>query len=184
MPRFCLSLSLSLVVALIAASPAFASLKIGTRAPDFTVPAARAGQVFTFSLAEALQRGPVVVYFYPAAFTSGCTVEAHDFAEAMNDFEALGATVIGVSHDAIDTLSKFSVSECRGKFPVAADVDQAVMKNYDSVLIRNPLLAERTSYVIAPDGTILAVYSNSDPSEHVGKMLAALKAWKAKSPVP
>ena len=93
------------------ASPLYAALKPGDRAPDFTTQATLAGKPFTFSLAESLKAGPVVLYFYPAAFTHGCTIEAHEFAEATDKFKALGATVIGVSHDPIDTLNKFSVSE-------------------------------------------------------------------------
>src|ERR1700685_1359490 len=120
------------------AAPLYAALQPGTQAPDFTTQASLAGKAFTFSLAAALKKGPVVLYFYPAAFTPGCTVEAHDFAEATDKFKALGATVIGVSHDSIDTLNKFSVSECRNKFAVAADTDQSIMKAYDAVLAANP----------------------------------------------
>src|ERR1041384_3649135 len=109
-------------------APASAALKIGAAAPDFTAPATLGGKEFTFSLADALKKGPVVLYFYPAAFTSGCTVEAHEFAEATDKFAAMGATVIGVSADKIDKLDKFSVSECRSKFAVAADPDQKVIK--------------------------------------------------------
>jgi len=158
---------------------ALAALPVGTKAPDFTLQASKGGNVFTFSLAAALKKGPVVVYFYPAAFTSGCTVEAHEFADAMDQYTALGATVIGVSHDPIDTLQKFSVSECRSKFAVAADINQTVMKAYDAVLAQHPQYANRTSYVIAPDGTIIYTYTSLDPSQHVSNTLAALKAWKA-----
>jgi len=114
--------------------PAFAALPDGTKAPDFSAEASLAGKTFKFSLADALKKGPVVLYFYPAAFTPGCTVEAHEFAEATDKFKELGATVIGVSHDPIDKLNKFSVSECRNKFAVASDKDGSVMKNYDAVL--------------------------------------------------
>src|SRR5271168_1642208 len=107
------------------AAPLYAALQPGAQAPDFTTQATLAGKPFTFSLADALKKGPVVLYFYPAAFTSGCTVEAHDFADATDKFAALGATVIGVSHDNIATLDKFSVSDCRSKFPVAADPDES-----------------------------------------------------------
>ena len=116
------------------ASPLYAALQPGAEAPDFTTQATLAGKPFTFSLADALKHGPVVLYFYPAAFTPGCTVEAHEFAEATEKFKALGATVIGVSHDPIDTLNKFSVSECRNKFAVASDADQNITKEYDAVL--------------------------------------------------
>src|ERR1700744_5227027 len=116
------SLLVAMASALIAL-PAFAALPDGTKAPVFSTEASLAGKTFKFSLAEALKKGPVVLYFYPAAFTKGCTIEAHEFAEATDQFKALGATVIGVSHDSIDTLNKFSVSECRNKFAVASDED-------------------------------------------------------------
>src|ERR1700684_1259547 len=134
---------------------AWAMLQAGAGAPDFTTQATLPGKPFQFSLADALKKGPVVLYFYPAAFTPGCTVEAHDFAEATAEFQALGATVIGVSHDDIDKLNKFSVSECRNKFAVASDADQSIMKSYDAVLGLKPEYANRTSYVIAPNGKIL-----------------------------
>jgi peroxiredoxin len=157
---------------------AFAALPNGAVAPDFKAPASIGGKTFEFSLAEALRKGPVVLYFYPAAFTPGCTAEAHDFAQATDQYKALGATVIGVSHDTIDTLNKFSVSECRSKFAVAADTNQAIMKSYDAILAKNPLYADRVSYVIAPDGHILYSYTNLDPSQHVEKTLAALREWQ------
>ena len=137
------------------AVPANATLSVGAPAPDFTAQASLGGKEFSFSLADALKKGPVVLYFYPAAFTTGCTIEAHDFADATAQFAALGATVIGVSHDSIDTLDKFSVSECRSKFAVAADPDESIIKSYDAVLWLKPEYANRTSYVIAPDGKIL-----------------------------
>src|SRR5512135_1594323 len=127
----------------IAATPASAALKTGDAAPHVTAQASLGGNVFTFALADALKKGPVVLYFYPAAFTTGCTIEAHDFAEAVDAYRALGATVIGVSHDDIDTLKRFSVSECRSKFAVAADKDQSIMKSYDAVLSIMPQYADR-----------------------------------------
>jgi len=174
--RFVLSAGL---VAAFLTAPASAALSTGTKAPDFTLQATQAGNVFTFALADALKKGPVVLYFYPAAFTTGCTIEAHEFADAIDQYKALGATVIGVSHDQIDTLQKFSVSECRSKFAVAADTKQTVMKEYDAVLPSHPQYAHRTSYVIAPDGTIIYTYTSLDPSQHVENTLTALKAWKA-----
>jgi len=161
------------------ALPAAAALPIGTKAPPFTLQATLGGNVFTFDLATALKKGPVVLYFYPAAFTTGCTIEAHDFADAIDQYAALGATVIGVSHDQLATLQKFSVSECRSKFAVAADTNQTVMKAYDAVLPQHPQYANRTSYVIAPDGTIVYEYTSLDPSQHVQNTLNALKAWRA-----
>src|SRR5471030_2199875 len=165
----------------LAAHAAFAALPNGHAAPDFTTQATLAGKPFTFSLADALKKGPVVLYFYPAAFTPGCTVEAHDFAEATDKFKALGATVIGVSHDSIETLNKFSVSECRNKFAVAADTDQSIMKAYDSVLAVKPEYANRTSYVIAPDGTIAYSYTALDPGQHVANTMAAVAKLQKKS---
>ena len=160
------------------AAPAYAALSVGSKAPDFTLQASMGGKEFTFRLADALKKGPVVLYFYPAAFTTGCTIEAHDFADAMDQYKALGATVIGVSHDDIAKLDKFSTSECRSKFAVAADTDQAVMKSYDAVLARAPQYANRTSYVIAPDGRILFTYTNLEPDNHVALTLQALKDWR------
>ena len=164
-------------IASLVAAPSLAALKAGELAPDFTAPASLGGNVFTFSLSEALKRGPVVLYFYPAAFTKGCTIEAHDFAEATDSYRSLGATVIGVSHDDIDTLNKFSVSECRSKFAVAADRDQSIMKSYDAVLAIKPEYADRVSYVIAPDGHIIYAYQSLNPERHVANTLDALKKW-------
>jgi thioredoxin-dependent peroxiredoxin len=162
-----------------AAGSAYAALPVGTQAPDFTTQATLAGKPFSFSLASALKQGPVVLYFYPAAFTPGCTVEAHEFAEATEKFKALGATVIGVSHDPIDTLNKFSVSECRNKFAVASDADQSIMKSYDAVLAVKPEYANRTSYVIAPTGKIIYEYTALNPDKHVENTLAAVQKWQA-----
>jgi peroxiredoxin Q/BCP len=159
-------------------APSYASLKPGAAAPDFTTQATLAGKPFTFSLADALKTGPVVLYFYPAAFTHGCTIEAHDFAEATDKFKSLGATVIGVSHDPIDTLNKFSVSECRNKFAVASDADQRISKSYDATLLFTSY-SSRTSYVIAPDGTIIYAYSALDPDKHVQNTMAAVAKWEA-----
>lgn len=170
----------ALIFAAITVAPAAASLKDGSKAPDFTLQASQGGKVFSFSLADALKKGPVVLYFYPAAFTPGCTIEAHEFADAIDQYKALGATVIGVSHDPIDKLQKFSVSDCRSKFAVAADTDQTVEKAYDAVLDKAPQYANRTSYVIAPDGTVIYSYTNLEPDKHVENTLAALKAWKDK----
>ncbi len=135
------------LICLALALPARAALDIGERAPDFTTPAAMAGTVYSYALADALKKGPVIVYFFPAAFSEGCSVEAHYFAEAIPQFEALGASVIGVSGDDIDTLSKFSVQACQSKFPVASDEKQMVMKSYDAVMKtrRSTRTAFRTS---------------------------------------
>lgn len=164
---------------LIAATPAFATLQVGAPAPAFSATATQGGNTFGFDLAAALKKGPVVLYFYPAAFTPGCTEEAHEFADAMPQFQALGATVIGVSQDGIEKLKKFSVSECRSKFPVASDADGKISKSYDAVMSSLLGYSSRTSYVIAPDGRILLAYSAMDPEGHVGRTMEAVKSWKA-----
>jgi peroxiredoxin len=156
-----------------------AALDIGERAPDFTTPAAMAGSVYSYALADALKKGPVVLYFFPAAFSEGCSIEAHDFAEAMPQFEALGATVIGVSGDDIETLTKFSVQACQRRFPVASDEKQSVIKSYDAVMKTRPEYANRISYVVAPNGTVVFQYMSLNPTKHVEKTLDALKSWSA-----
>ena len=166
------------VAALALASSAMAALPEGSKAPDFSAQASIGGKEFDFKLTEALKKGPVVLYFYPAAFTPGCTVEAHNFADATDDFAKLGATVIGVSHDDIATLDKFSTSECRSKFAVAADPDQKITKAYDAVLAKKPEYADRTSYVIAPDGKVLLAYTNLNPDQHVALTMKAVEEWK------
>ena len=164
------------------ALPAAAALKPGDKAPAFSAQAAVGGNEFAFNLAEALKKGPVVLYFYPKAFTQGCTVEAHQFAEAADSFKQMGATLIGMSKDDIGTVKKFSESECRNKFPVAADPDMAVIKAYD--VVWNPPqaptmeLSNRTSYVIAPDGKIIYEYTALAPDEHVANTLAAVKKYQ------
>ncbi len=172
--------AVTFLTAALFAAPASAALKAGDQAPDFTAPATLGGKEFSFALADALKKGPVVVYFYPKAFTTGCSLEAHAFADAMPQFAAAGASVIGVSHDDIATLDKFSVSDCVAKFPVASDADQHIMKSYDAVLGgAHPDLASRTSYLVAPDGHVVAAYTDGDYSKHVDTMLTALKSWKA-----
>lgn len=170
----------AVVLAALSTAPAFAALAVGASAPQFTAQASLGGKVYQFDLADALKKGPVVLYFYPAAFTKGCTIEAHTFADAMPQFKALHATVIGVSHDNIATLNKFSVSACRSKFPVAADPSLTVAKQYDAVLPQAPTYANRTSYVIAPDGKILATLTDlTHPQQHVSNALAVLKHYEA-----
>lgn len=159
-------------------SPSYAELKPGADAPDFTTQATLAGKPFTFSLAAALKSGPVVLYFYPAAFTRGCTAEAHEYAEATDRFKSLGATVIGVSHDPIDTLNRFSVSECRNKFAVATDADLRISKAYDAKLFLISY-SNRTSYVIAPTGKIIYAYTAMDPDKHVENTMAAVARWQS-----
>ncbi|MCC6195559.1 MAG: peroxiredoxin [Burkholderiales bacterium] len=163
------------LLALTTSLPARAALDVGEQAPDFTVTAALGGQVFQYSLADALRKGPVVLYFFPAAYSEGCSVEAHEFAEAMPQFQALGATVVGVSADDIDTLSRFSVQACQSRFPVASDEGQSVTKAYDAVLKSRPGYANRISYVIATDGQVVYHYMSLNPARHVEKMLGALR---------
>jgi peroxiredoxin Q/BCP len=159
----------------LAVAPASADLPPGQAAPLFDTQASLGGKVFDFDLKKALAQGPVVLYFYPAAFTKGCTIEAHDFADHIDEYHKLGATVIGVSGDTIEKLNDFSVSECRGKFAVAADADHHISAEYDAVItMHDSEYSNRTSYVIAPDGTIVYSYTSLDPSEHVANTLAAL----------
>jgi peroxiredoxin (alkyl hydroperoxide reductase subunit C) len=161
-----------------AGAPALAALKPGDPAPDFTTEAALGGKEFTFSLAQALKKGPVVLYFYPKSFTQGCTIEAHMFAEATPRFAELGATVIGISHDDIDKQKKFSTEECRDKFAVGADPDSAIIKRYDAKLAALPM-SDRISYVISPDGKILYTYASMDPEHHVANTMKAVQDWRA-----
>jgi peroxiredoxin Q/BCP len=165
------------VVLALTSAPAGAALQPGADAPLFDTQASLGGKVFDFDLKAALAKGPVVLYFYPAAFTTGCTLEAHDFAEHIADYQRLGATVIGVSGDDIEKLNKFSVSECRGKFAVASDGDFAISKNYDALLQPGPgrMYSNRTSYVISKDGKIVYAYTSMDPSLHVANTLEALR---------
>jgi peroxiredoxin len=170
--------SLALVLmALCFSVPARAALDIGDAAPDFTAPAAVGGKVYQFSLAEALKKGPVVLYFFPAAFSDACSLEAHEFAEATAQFSALGATVVGVSADDIGTLTKFSTQACQSKFPVVSDEAHRVIKAYDAQLQTRPEYANRISYVIAPTGSVAYHYQNLDPTRHVQRMLAGVKSW-------
>lgn len=171
---------LSLVFALFATA-ALASLKSGDAAPDFSVQAAQGGKDFSFSLTEALKKGPVVLYFYPKSFTSVCTVEAHEFAEAMDQFAAMNTSVIGVSSDKIETQREFSAKECRDKFPVGADPKFEVIKAYDaafSVPVAGPMFASRISYVISPEGKVLSVVEDSGATKHIQGALEAVRKWK------
>jgi len=167
------------VAAGLSLATAHAALSVGDHAPEFTAQAAVGGKEFTFTLSQALKKGPVVLYFYPKSFTQGCTAEAHHFAEATDRFKSLGATVIGMSNDDIDTQKKFSVLECRNKFPVAADRGAQVMKQYDAVLQGNPAMADRISYVIGPDGKVIYAFASMNPDGHVENTLQAVQRWKA-----
>jgi peroxiredoxin Q/BCP len=162
------------------ATPALADLKPGDKAPDFTAKAAVGGDEITFSLSDALKKGPVVLYFFPKAFTKGCTAEAHEFSEAAEKYKEAGATLIGMSADDIGELHKFSLQECSSKFPVAADPDLKVIKAYDAVLELKPgmTVSNRTSYVIGADGKIAYAYTDRNPDKHVENTMAAVKALK------
>lgn len=164
-----------------AAVPAMAALPTGDTAPDFKLDAARAGKPMVFSLKQALKKGPVVLYFFPAAFTSGCTIEAHKFAEATDDFAKLHATVIGVTAGNIERVAEFSKVECRDKFAVAADPGAKVAGEYkNQITFNGRTLSDRTSYVIAPGGKILLSYTDRNPEAHIEKAMEAVKAWNAK----
>lgn len=164
----------ALAMALLGAGTAQAALKPGDAAPPFAADAALDGKAFRFTLAEALAKGPVVLYFYPKAFTSGCTYEAHQFAEASERFAALGATVIVVSADDIDTLKRFSVEACRSKFAVAADAQARVIRAYDAQVATRPDMADRISYVIGRDGRVAFAHRDGNPDTHVASTLKAV----------
>jgi thioredoxin-dependent peroxiredoxin len=190
MKRFLVGILLTGVVAL----PAFAALKRGDKAPDFAAKASLAGKEFDFSLKAALKKGPVVVYFYPSAFTGGCNLEAHTFAENKEKFDALKATIIGVSSDSITRLNAFSADPqyCAGKIAVASDADGAIARAYDLKKMNlkpgmkdtrgteiDHDFTERTTFIVTPDYKIAATLSTSDdkisPAEHVEKSLAVVK---------
>ncbi len=164
----------ALGLSLLLPSLAHAALKPGDKAPPFTTPAALAGEAFDFDLAQALKKGPVVLYFYPKAFTRGCTIEANAFAEASPRFAALGATVLGMSHDGIDTLKRFSTEACRDRFAVGSDPKARIIKAYDAASLL-PGVASRISYVIGPDGLIAFTHQGSDPLKHVEETLKAVE---------
>ncbi|AXB78115.1 peroxiredoxin [Novosphingobium sp. P6W] len=178
--NFALSLACGLFMAAMP-TQSFAALPQGAKAPDFTLNAALGGKSFNLSLAKALKKGPVVLYFFPAAFTSGCTVEAHMFAEATGNFNKLGASVIGVTAGNVERVAEFSKSECRNKFAVAADPGAKVAAKFDTTMQgAKQAISNRTSFVIAPNGTILLSYTDMNPQAHIEKTMAAVRAWKAK----
>ncbi|HKX76907.1 MAG TPA: peroxiredoxin [Novosphingobium sp.] len=170
------------VSALMAPACAHAALPAGTKAPAFSTQVAKGGKESGFSLRAALRRGPVVLYFYPKAFTKGCTLEAHAFAEATDDFAKAGATVIGLSADDIGTLKRFSTEECRDKFAVGV-ASPAIIKAYDVALVHENLpsgLTDRTSYVVGKNGRIVFVHSELDYRDHVRLTLKAVQDLSAK----
>ena len=175
LPRWVSGLMLCLLF-----SSVHAQLKVGQQAPMFSAQAALAGQPFQFTLAEVLKKGPAVVYFYPKAFTSGCSIEANLFAQAADEFAQYGATVVGVSGDDIETLEKFSQGPCGGKFAVASDLDRSIMRSYDATLFFATGMASRISYVVTPDSKIYFVHSSLNPDQHVSSTLAAVKRWHAR----
>jgi peroxiredoxin len=172
--------AIGIIGAVTLASPCFAALSVGAKAPNFKASAYLAGKPFTFKLTRALKKGPVVVYFFPAAHTSGCNIEAHLFSEAIDQFKAQHATVIGVTAGNVDQLADFSkeTEHCSGKFAVAADPGAKIARQYDAILAQKPEWSDRTSYVISPSGSIVHVYSNLDPKEHVKETLDAVTALK------
>lgn len=174
-----LRLIVTALAAGLAAAPLHAALPEGSKAPDFTTSGALAGKPFRLKLSEQLKHGPVVLYFYPKAFTEGCTLEARAFSEAAPEFRKLGARVIGMSADDYKTLAKFSVEECRNAFPVAT-ATPATIKAYDVALQQKPELSNRTSYVIAPDGRIIHAHSDLSWKDHVTSTLKALREWRAR----
>jgi peroxiredoxin len=171
---------IGLVGACIAATPANAALAIGEKAPDFVTTGAVGGKAFKLHLRDQLRKGPVVLYFFPKAFTKGCTLEAHAFSEAAGDFKKAGAQVVGMSADDLPTLKRFSVEACRNAFPVATAAPGTI-KAYDvalPVVNRVTPMTNRTSYVIDRNGRVAFVHSDLNWSEHVQKTLAAVKALK------
>ena len=193
MKRVLAALILSGAVAL----PAFAALKEGDPAPAFKAPASLAGKEFTFALKDALKKGPVVVYFYPAAFTGGCNIQAHTFSENSDKFKAAGASIIGVSLDKIGTLNQFSADPqyCAGKIPVASDADGKIAKSYDLQVregkpgFKNTRgdeidhgFTERTTFIVTPDGKVAATIGNMAPDANVAKALETVQGLKSGKP--
>jgi peroxiredoxin len=190
-------LVIGLMAAALFASPAFAALKPGDTAPDFTAAGSLGGKDFKFNLKDALKKGPVVVYFYPSAYTGGCDLEAHTFAEQSDKFAAAGASIIGVSADDLTRLHQFSADPkfCAGKFPIASDESTKIAQSYNlnvtppragakdvNQVEINHAFIERVTYVIGKDGKILATLSSKtdglSPDQHVDKSLAIVTAAK------
>jgi peroxiredoxin len=178
-------------VAAVASAPAFAALETGATAPEIAAKGVTGGNEFNFKLSDALKKGPVVMYFFPAAFTKGCTIETQKFAEKADEFTAAGATLVGLTAgaamadgkmvsaaDNLTRLAEFSKEHCRDKFPMVA-VGAETVKAYDVVLSGRPDWSNRTSFVIAPDGKILLSHTDMAPESHITKTLETVKAWKA-----
>jgi peroxiredoxin len=171
------TLLLAIAATSLLAAPAYSALKVGTKAPDFTTTGAVGGKEFKLHLAEQLKKGPVVIYFFPKAFTSGCTAEAHAFSESIGDFKKAGAQVIGMSADDLKTLHDFSAKECRSAFPVAT-ATPAIQRAYDVAWAAHPGITTRTSYVIDRSGKVVMVHDDLDFSQHVAKTLDAVRSLK------
>ena len=167
----------ALAISIFAATSASAALKVGDKAPDFTTTGAIGGKPFKVHLADQLKKGPVVLYFFPKAFTSGCTAEAHAFSASIKDFKKAGAQVIGMSADDLKTLHDFSTKESRSAFPVATATPE-IQKGYDVAWAEHPGITTRTSYVIGKNGKVAMVHDDLNFAEHVSKTLAAVKALK------
>jgi len=178
-----------------ASLPAVAALKEGQAAPAFQAEASLAGKTFPFSLAEALKKGPVVVYFYPSAFTGGCNIQAHTFAENYDQFAAAGASIIGVSLDNITRLNDFSAdpNTCAGKIPVASDIDGKIAKSYELTVKEAAAgrkdsrgveidhgFAERTTFIVTPDGKVAATLGGLAPADNVAKALEVVQKLSAR----
>ena len=180
---------------LVAAIPALAALKEGDTAPDFSAPASLAGKQITFSLKDALAKGPVVVYFYPSAYTGGCNLQAHTFAVNKEKFDAASTTIIGVSLDSIARLNEFSADPeyCAGKIAVASDPDGKIAKSYDLKITAGKAgqkdsrgaeighdFAERTTFVVDRDGKIATTIGGVKPDDNVAKTLAFVQQLNVK----
>jgi len=190
--------TVALGAGMVLASPVFAAISQGTTAPTFTAQASHDGKSSTLSLADALKKGPVIVYFFPSAYTGGCDIEAHTFATQAEKFAAAGATIIGVSADSIGRLNQFSAdpSYCAGKFPVVSDPEGKIAKQYDVKMeeaqagakdVRGEAIEHgfisRVTFVIDKDGKIAAVFSSEadhlHPQDHVSKSLAVVQQLQA-----
>jgi peroxiredoxin len=182
--------------ACVASMPALAALQAGAGAPAFTAQASLAGKPFTFSLKDALAKGPVVVYFYPSAYTKGCDLQAHTFAVNKDKFTAAGATIIGVSLDSIQRLKDFSADPeyCAGKFPTASDADGSIAKSYELQVQQGPpglkdvrgaeighAFVERTTFVLTKDGKIAETITGVAPDKNVEQALEAVQHLTAKA---
>jgi len=182
MMRLKKALAYGAVLALLALTgqAAVAALPVGAMAPDFELQGALGGKPLTFSLGQALRQGPVVLYFFPAAFTTGCTIEAHEFAQATDAFHQLGATVVGVTVGNIERVTEFSKLECRDQFAVAADPGAQVAARYQTLFETKDgrTLSNRTSFVIAPNGKILLSYTDINPDLHIQKTMEPVKALR------